>query len=271
MMRKQERIIKMCVVSFNINPQADYPFVFIGNRDEFYQRESQPIHQWPDVPHIYAGRDTEQCGTWLGVTPGGYFATILNDPNRPQGIVDQPQSRGNLVRNFLEKEADLDEYLTELRRQRHNYQGFFLIFGNFDRMYFYSNVQDRVVVLSQGLHVFSNTEDDMSNFRTYQAKRILLEHLNSAASTGFNHETCLLDFHNTERHPNFKTHPKRFSYQRAYQASSLFIEDDRFGTVGTTMITVDQHGQVQMTERRYTPQGVKDQQHLSFQTTIRKV
>lgn len=260
----------MCVVSFRIDEQADFPFVFIGNRDEFYQRPSQAIHRWPDAPHIYAGRDCEQWGTWLGLTDQGYFATILNDPGRPEDIIDQPKSRGNLVRDYLSQPSDVDEYLAILRDHRQDYLGYFLIFGQLDRLYFYSNVRDQVSVLGQGLHVFSNTEDDMSNFRTYQAEKILNQQLKLEGHPGLNHLNCITAFHNTQRHPHFKTHPDRFSFERAYHASSLFIEDDQFGTVGTTVISVDRQGQVKMTERRYLPQGFRDHHQLSFQTQVER-
>ena len=58
------------------------PYVLIAanNRDEYFDRPTQPVHFWPDQPSILAGRDTmrEERGTWMGVSKAGRFAVLTN-------------------------------------------------------------------------------------------------------------------------------------------------------------------------------------------------
>lgn len=68
-------------------------------------------------------------------------------------------------------------------------------------------------------------------------------------------------------HPHFSTYPSQLPYDRAKKASALFIQDPSFGTVATTAILVDCNYQVTMMERRYTPQGFKDEPLLTITLT----
>ena len=57
----------MCLIVFAWQVMPDVPLVAASNRDEFYARPALPAHRWEDHPEIYAGRDLEGGGTWLGV------------------------------------------------------------------------------------------------------------------------------------------------------------------------------------------------------------
>jgi len=56
----------MCLIVFAWRPGHAQPLIVAANRDEFYARPSLPLAQWPDAPAVYAGRDQEAGGTWLG-------------------------------------------------------------------------------------------------------------------------------------------------------------------------------------------------------------
>ena len=49
----------MCLIVVGWRVHPDYPLVVAANRDEFYARPTLPLAQWPDAPHVYAGRDQE--------------------------------------------------------------------------------------------------------------------------------------------------------------------------------------------------------------------
>lgn len=60
-----------------------YVLVVAVNRDEFYDRPTQPLHFWQDQPDIVAGRDMMreelgECGTWMGISRQGRFAVLTN-------------------------------------------------------------------------------------------------------------------------------------------------------------------------------------------------
>ena len=85
----------MCLVVFSWQPESAQPLLLLANRDEVHARPSAPLAQWSDQPAIYAGRDLEAGGTWLGITEQSRFATLTNirDLSLPLGA----KSRGALV------------------------------------------------------------------------------------------------------------------------------------------------------------------------------
>ncbi len=119
----------MCLIAFSWNPGADMPLLLLANRDEFYRRPSAPAEWWGEPSGIWAGRDLEAGGTWLGVTCTGRFAALTNFRNG----VPQPNnaaSRGELVAGFLASEASPASYARRIMSHGHRYNGFNLIVGN---------------------------------------------------------------------------------------------------------------------------------------------
>ena len=90
----------MCLILFASDAHQRFPLIVAANRDEAYERPSAPAQFWSDAPGVYAGRDLEQGGTWLGVTRSGRFSAITNyrqaEPRSPGA-----RSRGELTREFL--------------------------------------------------------------------------------------------------------------------------------------------------------------------------
>ena len=76
----------MCIVAIAWQLFDELPLVLLSNRDEFLQRPTEPLHQWADKP-VYAGRDKQSGGTWLGIhqepygncyEQNGRWAAVLN-------------------------------------------------------------------------------------------------------------------------------------------------------------------------------------------------
>ena len=86
----------MCLILFAQNAHPDYPLVFAGNRDEFYDRPTVSAAFWDEAPHVLGGRDLKAGGTWLGVTKGGYWATVTNVRDQGPHRENAP-SRGHEV------------------------------------------------------------------------------------------------------------------------------------------------------------------------------
>ena len=89
----------MCLILFAVEQHPDYPLVVIANRDEYYARPSRDAHWWDDAD-IYAGRDLEAGGTWLGVDRCGRFAAVTN-VREPGAMSPGKRSRGELTRDGL--------------------------------------------------------------------------------------------------------------------------------------------------------------------------
>jgi len=68
----------MCLIVFAFRPGHALPLVVAANRDEYYARTTAALAQWPHAPQVFAGRDLQAGGTWLGITADGRFAALTN-------------------------------------------------------------------------------------------------------------------------------------------------------------------------------------------------
>lgn len=243
----------MCLITFQYQMHPDYPFILVANRDELYERPSASIHFWEDEPHILAGRDLKKKGTWLGITRTGRFAALTNHPFTDWKHPDEPFSRGNLVRDYLAREDDPDQYLQGLQATRHHYDGYRLMFGDTDEMRLYSNIHDTSTIFSPGTHSISNTDDDLSHHKKQRAIKLVDVYLQQHPIPDL--DVLIGLFQDTVPAPSLKTIPKELSQQEAVNGSSIFIKGDPFGTVATTAVLVDKNGEVTMKELRYDQNG----------------
>jgi len=97
----------MCLIVFAWQVVPGIPLVLAGNRDEFFQRPTAPANWWEDHPQVFAGRDLEGGGTWLGVTREGRFAALTNI-RAPAERREDVRSRGMLVADYLTGTASTD-------------------------------------------------------------------------------------------------------------------------------------------------------------------
>lgn len=149
----------MCLIVFAWHVVPGMPLVAAGNRDEFYDRPAAPADWWDDHPQVYAGRDLQGGGTWMGVTREGRFAAITN-VRAPTEKRDGAPSRGALVADYLIGQATPEEYIEEISPRAQLFNGFNLLIGDQDKLIWFSNrAQDDVrngKVLSPGIYGLSN-------------------------------------------------------------------------------------------------------------------
>ena len=67
----------MCLIAWNWQPHSDLQLLLIANRDEYYARPTLPLQAWKDAS-IFAGKDLQAGGTWLGLGQGGRLAALTN-------------------------------------------------------------------------------------------------------------------------------------------------------------------------------------------------
>lgn len=58
----------MCLIVLAWQVHPDYPLLVAANRDEFFARPSAAAAFWDDAPMVFAGRDLQAGGSWLGIT-----------------------------------------------------------------------------------------------------------------------------------------------------------------------------------------------------------
>ena len=163
----------MCIVAIAWQLFDELPLVLLSNRDEFLQRPTEPLHQWLDQP-IYAGRDRQSGGTWLGIhqhpqqqdkTDDGSalyqhnsrWAAVLNFRDGVQATVDE-RSRGELVTDFLTSDLTPMAFARQINLQ--DYAGFNLIIGDTKQAIIVNNRGHAPTALHAGLHVLSNGQPE---------------------------------------------------------------------------------------------------------------
>ncbi|KJE96434.1 hypothetical protein CAOG_06761 [Capsaspora owczarzaki ATCC 30864] len=126
----------MCIVFFKAcagGPQCcRFRFVMAANRDEFFNRPTDPAHFWKEAPHVLGGIDREpgrEGGTWLGTTTDGRVAFLTNC--REASPPPELRGRGGLCANFLvDQQASPDKFAHSLASERHEFSGFNLVVGD---------------------------------------------------------------------------------------------------------------------------------------------
>lgn len=161
----------MCLALIAMNQHPLYPVIILSNRDEFYSRETAPAHFWDDAPEIYAGKDLQNGGTWLGVNQYGYFALITNYRN-PAIYSPQRLSRGFLTKNYLLKTTNTApaDYLKKLTPVANQYNAFNLVVGTANDFAYFSNIENQPQKLGSGLYGLSNHLLDTPWYKVLRAK-----------------------------------------------------------------------------------------------------
>ncbi|MFT4060359.1 MAG: NRDE family protein [Legionella sp.] len=162
----------MCLALIAINQHPRYPLIILSNRDEFYQRATIAAHYWPDYPQLFAGKDLEAGGTWLGVNRQGNFALLTNYRN-PGVHSDTMKSRGLLVKNYLTANpaAAPSHYIEQIASMADQYNPFNLFVGNTQEVIYYSNVAKINSKLTTGLYGISNHLLETPWFKVLRAKK----------------------------------------------------------------------------------------------------
>ena len=161
----------MCIVAIAWQLFDELPLVLLSNRDEFLQRPTEPLHQWADKP-IYAGRDKQSSGTWLGIhqeqhgdfyEQNGRWAAVLNFRDGVQASNDE-RSRGALVTDFLTSTLSPMNFARQISLQ--DYAGFNLIIGDAAQAVIVNNRGHAPTPLYAGLYVLSNGQPEEAWFKT---------------------------------------------------------------------------------------------------------
>ena len=242
----------MCLIVFSFRSHPSYPLIFAGNRDEFHGRPAAPAAFWTDHPDILAGRDLKAGGTWLGIRRNGRFATVTNY-REPGEHRPDARTRGELVTSFLLHSDDDGRFVERLVTSRENYNGFNLIFGTPESMYYVSNRHDSDVVLRPGLYGLSNGRLDTPWPKVRRAKELF----RYATGSDRVDPAKLLNLLADEWRPPDDELPKTgIGLQWERMVSSIFIRGDEYGTRASTVVLVDKNGTATFVERSYAPGGV---------------
>lgn len=242
----------MCLILFAHKVHANYPLVVAANRDEIYVRPTAPAAFWEDCPHIYGGRDLEQGGTWLGITRGGRIAAVTNFRD-DYTAKNAARSRGELVSNFLRGNQPAADYVHRVGRDAHAYNGFNLIAGDLDELYYASNRGSQVSAIRPGIHGLSNHLLDTPWPKVEYGKKILAELLQHEAQELVDGLFAVLADRAVA--PDHALPDTGVGLPRERVLSPAFIISPTYGTRSSTVLLVDHHGQVLFIERSFGERG----------------
>ncbi|MGH8388962.1 MAG: NRDE family protein [Pseudomonas sp.] len=238
----------MCLIVFAWRPGHAQPLIVAANRDEFYARPSLPLAQWPETPHVYAGRDLEAGGTWLGVGAKGRFAALTNirDPQRPTGL----KSRGELVARFLTAELPIDDYLSEVVARSQEYGGFNLLVGNANELWHFNARESEAVMLAPGVYGLSNAGLDTPWPKLLKARAALSEVLDDPQP-----QALLALLGDAQQAPFAELPDTGVGQATETLLSSVFIASQSYGTRASTALIVQADGARHLVERSFGPYG----------------
>ena len=246
----------MCLILFGFNIHQDYKLILIGNRDEFYDRPTAPAAFWYEAPHLLAGKDLLAGGTWFGITKNGRLAGISNyrDPN---SLKKDAPSRGRLISRFLLSDNSPRSYLEGVIKDESRYNGFNLIIGDREELFWHSNRGKGMRKLSPGIYGLSNHLLDTPWSKVVKGKseltRLISETIIPEPEEFFN----ML----SDRTPavDGDLPDTGVGMERERMLSPIFISSPDYGTRSSTLLFIDRNDLVTFMERTFN----KDHSHAS--------
>jgi uncharacterized protein with NRDE domain len=235
----------MCLIFLAKNVHPKYKLVLAGNRDEYYQRPTAPLHQWQNG--IIAGKDLQAGGTWLGVAKGGKFAAITNF-RAPVTDNHSFVSRGSLVTDFLTGHVDAGQYLQTVADSQMPFRGYNLICSDAGNSYFYSNIENRLLAIPDGIHGLSNAHLNTPWPKVEKGKQ-LFEKVVTQGELSTEALLKLLADKTNASDAQLPDTGVSLAWERLL--SSIFIESEGYGTRCSSIILIDQQNRVQFIERSY--------------------
>jgi uncharacterized protein with NRDE domain len=240
----------MSLIVFAWRPSHPQPLIVAANRDEFYARPTLALAQWPDAPGVYAGRDLEAGGSWMGIGDNGRFAALTNirNPDQPLGL----RSRGELVAGYLSGEQSLDDYLAQTVGRAAEYTGFNLLAGDAQRLYYLSSVEPVPVRLEEGIYGISNAGLNTPWPKLLKAKAALTAMLDDPQPA------ALLELLQDPA-PAVPAELPNTGVGLATETllSSVFIASPHYGTRASTVLMVNADGSRHMIEHSFGPYGAR--------------
>lgn len=237
----------MCLIFFAVDQHPRYRLLVAANRDEFYQRPTRPMDFWAEDANLLAGRDLQAEGTWLGVSRHGRFAFVTNYRD-PANIRADAPSRGKLVSDFLQSRQSPEDYIHAVASRGAAYNGYNLVVGAGVDVYYHSNYAGDVQRLERGLYGLSNALLETPWPKLLRGKQTM-QQLFSAATISPN--AIFEALYDGTRAPDSQLPNTGIGLERERALSSMFIKTSGYGTRCSTVLMMDRHDHVEITERTY--------------------
>ena len=255
----------MCLIVFANNVHPKYKLIFAANRDEFYNRPSEQADYWTEHPDLLAGKDLQAGGTWMGITKQGKFAAITNFRDLKNQRTDAP-SRGNLTLDFLTSDISPDEYFNKLKPTLNNFNGFNLLLGSVDELFYFSNKTEGLQKLEVGIHGISNALLDTPWPKVERSKRHLQSLIQQEDINAWEVIAILKDslIAKDEELPDTGA-----GLDLERMLSPVFIKSENYGTRCSSVVMVDSDNNVKFVEKFFFD-GIGNFSNKEYKFTISK-
>lgn len=251
----------MCLLTFAWKTHPQYKLIFASNRDEFYQRNTAPAQYWDSTPNVLAGKDLEAGGTWMGINKNGRFTALTNYRDL-KNLKTQAPSRGMLTLDYLQGHESPEEYLEQIFKNIDAYNGFNLLAGTPEDIYYLSNYEHKIRKLEAGIYGLSNALLDSDWFKVNRLKTKFNEIIQQA---DFTTQTLLDTLQDTTKPSDDQVQQTGLPMDKERMLSSMFIESPNYGTCSSAVILMDYDNQVSFVERVYnTGNDEVKEQSFSF-------
>ena len=241
--------VHMCLILFAHDIHPHYRLLLAANRDEFYERPTLPLAAWDGRPDLYAGRDLQGGGTWLGMTRTGKMAAVTNYRDPAISLPNAP-SRGFLVLDFLDSSDPAETYLSRVAARADRYNGFNLIVADPSGLWYFSNHDNTGVRRIQpGLYGLSNRLLDTDWPKVRKGKAGLQRLIGGGQEVEIEPVLALLADRTAAPDPALPDTGVGKRWERIL--SPIFISSEAYGTRSSSVIRISHSGDVVFAERSF--------------------
>lgn len=257
----------MCLILTSWQSHPQYPLVVLANRDEFYERPTDPMHWWDEHPHILAGRDRADVngssGTWMGFTKTGKFAALTN-VRAPSEKNPESRTRGEIAAEFLKGRQTPEEFMNDAEKKFHRYNGFNFLSADLSsekpELHWLSNrvlmgdkLRPRKVMnpqrLNPGIYGLSNAMLDTPWPKVQHRVGAFAQMLAMDTGDFKKSEQYIRIMQDLTQAPDDYLPQTGVSYEWEKVLSSTFIKTEHYGTRSITLIRVKRDGQYEVIEK----------------------
>lgn len=242
----------MCLILIAVEIRPELPLFVAANRDEYYKRPTQKAGFWKDSPQILGGKDMKAGGSWFGITRHGRIAAVTNFRDPSSKITNSP-SRGMLVRDFLLGKDEPEDYLSGLEERADEFNGYNIVVGVRQRLFWYSNRGGPKRFLGPGIYGISNHLIDTPWPKVEKLKQAFFRLLSKGAP--IEKEVVFDLLHDRSKAEDTLLPDTGVELEWERTLSAVFIESPDYGTRSSTFLTLDAAGNLEFTERSYDHRG----------------
>ena len=243
----------MCLIAFSIGQNPEFPVVVAANRDEFYLRPTAAMYWWPE-PDILAGRDLQSGGTWLAINRQGDIAAVTN-------VREGSPKIGRITRGELPLHAlsmSTAALQARLLQRQDEYSGFNLVTISGQTGWYFSNRDAhpgrQIHRGHYGLsnHLLQSPWPKLIRLRLAVSQTVANARRGHTATL---HDQLIENLKDTTPAPDHLLPDTGAGVATERFLSSPFIQGADYGSRATTIVTIDRHGEIMVSEQTWLPAG----------------